>query len=75
MKNEKSKDEHIIEINLSNKKTKFDLIVETIRNSLFNVLYLLLQQEDEGWKNEVFPSVIELLQILNFSISPDVCII
>lgn len=72
MKKEKSKDEQIIKIKLMNQKSKFDQFVETIKNSLFNVLYLLLQQEDEGYSNEIIPSIIELLQVLNFSLSPDV---
>ena len=72
MKKEESKEQKIIKINLSNTKSKFDQIVETIKNSLFNVLYLLLQREDEGWQGEIFPSLIELLQVLNFSLSPDV---
>ncbi len=72
MKKEKSRENQIIKINLMNKKSKFDLFVETIKDSLFNVLYLLLQQEDEGYKNEIIPGIIELLQVLNFSLSPDV---
>jgi hypothetical protein len=75
MKKDNSKEEHIIEINLMNKKSKFDLFVETIKDSLFNVLYLLLQQEDEGWQYEAFLTLIELLQLLNYPISPSVNII
>ncbi len=72
MKKENSNEKKIIQINLSNKISKFDQFVQTIKNSLFNVLYLLLQQDDQGWQNEILPQLIELLQVLNFSLSPDV---
>ncbi len=73
MKKERNpKEEESLKIEIFQKKTKLDEFYETIKNSMFNVLYLLLQQEDEGVKSEFYMNMIELLQVLNFTMNSGV---
>lgn len=53
-------------LNLLNEKTSFEKLEETLKASIFGVLYMLLKNQDFSMWTEIILIILQLLQFLSF---------
>ena len=66
LSNEETKKENIIEQNYFKEKTRFEIIEEKVKKTLFGVLNILLKFEDDDFSDEVIDLLNETCQFLYY---------
>jgi hypothetical protein len=59
-----------LNLNLLNEKTSFEKLEETLKMSIFGVLYVLLKNQDFSVWIEIIFIILQLLQFMAFSFRP-----
>jgi hypothetical protein len=67
----KEKSDKTLNIKLFNEKTKFEKFTDKLKYTIFNVIDLLLEEDDGDISVEFILNFFELLQVLNYTLKDD----